>query len=70
MTKIILLDELTARQQEVLKCLALGWTSSKIGSRLFISRKTVEAHRSTIISKLGADNAAQAVYNACKIGLL
>jgi DNA-binding NarL/FixJ family response regulator len=47
-----LLDELTAREREVLGLIAEGHSNSAIGDRLSISLKTVETHIGTIFSKL------------------
>ena len=47
------LDELTDRQRSVLALMAEGRSNRAIGERLFLSPKTVEAHISTIFSKLG-----------------
>lgn len=47
-----LLDELTAREREVLALIAEGHSNNAIGQRLSISLKTVETHIGTIFSKL------------------
>jgi DNA-binding NarL/FixJ family response regulator len=47
-----LLDDLTAREREVLALIAEGHSNGSIGSRLTISLKTVETHIGTIFSKL------------------
>jgi DNA-binding NarL/FixJ family response regulator len=47
------LDELTERERGVLALMAEGRSNRAIGERLFLSPKTVEAHISTIFSKLG-----------------
>lgn len=46
------LDELTAREREVLALMAEGHSNAAIGERLFIGHKTVETHIGTIFSKL------------------
>lgn len=46
------LDELTERERRVLTLMAEGRSNRAIGERLFLSPKTVEAHISTIFSKL------------------
>ncbi|MDH3755365.1 MAG: response regulator transcription factor [Acidimicrobiia bacterium] len=46
------LDQLTAREQEVLRLLARGYTYKEIARRLTISIKTVESHASNILRKL------------------
>ena len=46
------LDELTEREREVLALVAEGHSNGAIGQKLFISRKTVDAHISQIFLKL------------------
>ena len=46
------LDLLSAREREVMQLLARGYTYREIGSRLFISVKTVESHASNVLRKL------------------
>ncbi|MFC1563447.1 response regulator [candidate division KSB1 bacterium] len=53
--------QLTKREQEILKLLALGYTNSEIADKLYISKRTVETHRSNIMSKLGLKNKAELV---------
>jgi DNA-binding NarL/FixJ family response regulator len=45
-------EPLTTREKEVLKLIAEGKTSKEIGDLLFISFRTVNRHRSTIMQKL------------------
>lgn len=47
------LDELTARERDVLALMAEGRSNHAIGERLFLSPKTVETHVGSIFSKLG-----------------
>lgn len=46
-------DELTIREKEVLKLIALGHTNKSIADTLFISTHTVISHRKNITDKLG-----------------
>jgi DNA-binding NarL/FixJ family response regulator len=46
------LDQLTPREQEVLRLLARGYSYREIGGELFISIKTVETHASNVLRKL------------------
>jgi DNA-binding NarL/FixJ family response regulator len=49
------LDELTAREREVIALMAEGRSNKAISARLFLSPKTVEAHVKHIFMKLGID---------------
>lgn len=46
------LDQITAREREVLRLIARGYTYKEIGAQLFISVKTVETHVSSVLRKL------------------
>ena len=50
------LDQLTAREREVLRHLARGYLYKEIAHRLGISTKTVEAHVSAVLRKLQLSN--------------
>lgn len=50
------LEQLTAREQEVLRLLARGYAYKEISSRLSISIKTVESHASAVLRKLQLSN--------------
>ena len=62
--------DLTAREQDVLVALALGLSNAEIGSRLFISPKTVDHHVSAILAKLDVPTRSAAVAAARSHGLL
>ena len=64
-----LLDELTAREREVLECVAQGLDNHQIASRLKISEKTVRNHVSIMFGKLSVASRAQAVALARDAGL-
>ena len=53
------LDQLTAREREVLQHIARGYLYKEIGARLHISAKTVEAHVSAVLRKLQLSNRHQ-----------
>lgn len=50
------MEELTDRERSVLALMAEGRSNRAIGERLFLSPKTIEAHISTIFSKLGIED--------------
>jgi DNA-binding NarL/FixJ family response regulator len=64
------LDDLTEREREILRRLALGDTNQAIAAALHISAPTVRAHVSSILSKLGVTNRTQAALIAQKQGLV
>lgn len=61
---------LSARELEVLEQLALGLRNREIGTRLFISERTVARHLVQIYAKLGVPNRTTAVRSARERGLL
>ena len=61
---------LTARQYEVLKLIAEGYTTKEIARRLDISAKTVETHRAQIMERLKIHDVAGLVRYALWLGLV
>lgn len=55
------LENLTVREEELLRALANGWTNEQIASRIGISHNTVKYHLKNLYEKIGANNRAQAV---------
>jgi DNA-binding NarL/FixJ family response regulator len=64
------LDLLTLRQREVLKLLAEGISTQAIAKHLSISAKTVEAHRSQIMDRLGIYDVVSLTHFAIRTGLV
>ena len=62
-------DELTPREIEVLKLIALGLSNTEIADKLVLSNATVKTHINRIFYKTGARDRAQAVRYAYKHGL-
>ena len=61
---------LTAREREVLRFVADGLSSKQIARRLTITERTVKYHINSVMTKLGAENRAQAVALAARRGIL
>jgi DNA-binding CsgD family transcriptional regulator len=61
---------LTAREAEVLRLLAQGWTDAQIAEHLFISVRTVNHHTTSLYSKLGVSSRAAATHYAIEHHLL
>lgn len=62
-------DSITPRELEILKHIVAGRTNSQIAAALSISIKTVEWHRSNLMSKLDAHSVADVVRYALEHGL-
>jgi two-component system, NarL family, response regulator NreC len=63
-------DDLSERELEVLRLIALGHTNAEIGEQLFLSVRTVETHRAHVQQKLGRSTRAELVRYALDHGLL
>jgi len=61
---------LSRREQQVLRLLAEGMAPAAIAERLFISRKTVENHRTNLQHKLGITSPVELVRYAARMGLI
>jgi LuxR family transcriptional regulator, maltose regulon positive regulatory protein len=65
-----LVEQLTARELEVLALLAAGASNRRIAEQLVVSLDTVKKHVSHLLSKLGAGNRTEAVTRARQLGLI
>jgi two-component system, NarL family, response regulator NreC len=63
-------DDLTEREVEVLRLIALGHTNAEIASQLYLSVRTVESHRAHIQQKLGRATRAELVRYALDHGFV
>ena len=63
-------DDLTEREVEVLRLIALGHTNTEIAEQLYLSVRTVESHRAHIQQKLRRSTRAELVRYALEHGLV
>ena len=64
------LHGLTAREREILQLIAEGLSSKEVATRLSISVRTVDSHRSAVMGKLGVHKVAGLVRFAIREGLI
>ena len=65
-----LVEQLTARELEILALLAAGTPNPRIAKQLVVSLDTVKKHVSHVLGKLGAANRTEAVTRARQLGLI
>jgi two-component system response regulator NreC len=63
-------DDLSEREVEVLRLIALGHTNTEIAQQLYLSVRTVETHRAHIQQKLRVSSRAELVHYALQRGLV
>ncbi len=64
------IDCLTARQQEILACLAMGDSVKDAAKKLYLSPKSVEGHKHRIMKKLGIHDRVLLARYAIRQGLI
>jgi DNA-binding NarL/FixJ family response regulator len=64
------LSRLTGREQSVFRMIAEGYSAPEIGTRLFISKKTVETYKKRIGEKLGFSHRSEYVRFALQTAVL
>jgi len=67
-TAVALDDEITARERDVLRLVATGYSNREIGRALFVAEGTVKNHVSNILRKLGVRDRTRAVLKALERG--
>jgi two-component system, NarL family, response regulator NreC len=63
-------DDLTEREVEILRLIALGHTNAEIAAQLYLSVRTVESHRAHIQQKIRLTSRAELVQYALEHGLM
>ncbi|MES3018681.1 MAG: response regulator transcription factor [Bacteroidota bacterium] len=61
---------LSDREKEILVLMANGFTNQEIADKIFTSKRTVEGHRQSLISKTGSRNTASLIRYAMYNGLI
>lgn len=61
---------LTDLEQQTLELVAAGFTFPQIGRRVGTTKAAARARMQRVMRKLGAESSPQAVYLACRVGLL
>ena len=64
------LDELTARETEILVAVGRGWSNTEIAERMFISMPTVKTHVGRVLAKTGSRDRVHAAMFAYRTGLV
>jgi len=62
--------DFSSREIEVLHLIAEGLTNLEMAEKLFISKRTVEGHRQSLLDKTGSRNTAKLIRYAATNGLL
>lgn len=60
----------SSRELEILRLIAEGFTNNEISDKLFLSKRTVEGHRQSLLEKTGSRNTATLIRYAVTAGLL
>ena len=65
-----LVEQLTARELEILRLVAAGTPNQAIAAQLVVTLDTVKKHITHLLGKLGAANRTEAVARARQLGLI
>lgn len=60
----------TDREREIIRLICLQYTAQQIGEKIFLSKRTVEGHRTRILEKMNVKNTAGVVVFALKHNLI
>ena len=69
-TKQILNAEFSERELEVLRLIADGMTNDEMSDKLFLSKRTIEGHRQSLLNKTGSRNTATLIRFAVTNGFI
>ena len=61
---------LNSREAEILNLISEGFSNHEISDKLFLSKRTVEGHRMSLMNKMGSKNTAALIKSAMLNGLL
>jgi len=64
------IELLTDRETEIVQMIAEGFSNKEIGTKLFISHRTVDTHRTNLMKKLNVSNIAGLISYAIKNGIV
>jgi DNA-binding NarL/FixJ family response regulator len=64
------LPQLTRREKEVLELIASNYSSQEIADKLYLSKRTIDNHRLSLLLKLRVKNSATLVKKAMQLGLI
>ena len=62
--------KISEREEEILTMIGAGMSNQEIADKLFISKRTVDAHRNHIMQKLGLKNTVELIKFAIKTGII
>jgi DNA-binding NarL/FixJ family response regulator len=61
---------LSAREEEVVRYVALGLRNAEVGKKLFISEQTVKSHLNNVFDKLGIQDRVELTVYAIRTGII
>jgi DNA-binding NarL/FixJ family response regulator len=64
------MPQLTRREKEILELIASNFTSQEIADQLFLSKRTIDNHRLSLLLKLDVKNSAALIKKAMQMGLI